>query len=122
MRDPPRLPAAQILNSVRLLRLAFYGLTMMVGTVFMLRHGLATHNRKYALTLAFTTFALFQFFNVFIARTEQGSVFNAAFFANTKLWQVLAGVLALQVVVVHGGPAQSIFATVDLSLGDWGWR
>ncbi len=120
MRDPPRSPAAHILNSGRLLRLAFYGLTMMVGTLFMFRHGLAAHGQKYALTLAFTTFVLFQFFNVFNARAEQGSPFNAACFANGKLWQALAGVLALQVVVVHWGPAQSIFDTVDLSLRDWG--
>jgi Ca2+-transporting ATPase len=26
----------------------------------------------------------------------------------------------LQVVVVHWGPAQAIFSTVDLSLHDWG--
>ena len=28
--------------------------------------------------------------------------------------------VALQVVVVHWGPAQRIFDTVDLSLRDWG--
>ncbi|WP_413925937.1 cation-translocating P-type ATPase [Candidatus Accumulibacter phosphatis] len=120
MRDPPRSQAAQILDSGRLLRLALYGVTMMVGTLFMFRHGLTTHDQQYALTLAFTTFVLFQFFNVFNARAERGSTFNAAFFANGRLWQALAGVLALQVLVVHWGPAQSVFDTVDLSLRDWG--
>jgi Ca2+-transporting ATPase len=120
MRDRPRLQAAQILSSQRLLRLAFYGLVMMVGTLFMFRHGLAAHGQDYALTLAFTTFVLFQFFNVFNARAEHGSVFNATFFANGKLWQALASVLALQVLVVHWGPAQSVFDSVDLTLNDWG--
>jgi Ca2+-transporting ATPase len=67
---------------------------MMVGTLFMFQHGLAAHGQAYALTLAFTTFVLFQFFNVFNARAEQGSAFNANFFANGKLWLALAGVLA----------------------------
>ena len=119
MRDQPRSQSAQILGSERLLRLALYGLTMMVGTLFMFRHGLATHDQAYALTLAFTTFVLFQFFNVFNARAEQGSAFNACFFANGKLWQALTAVLALQVLVVHWGPAQAVFETVDLSLRDW---
>ena len=74
---------------------------------------------RYALTLAFTTFVLFQFFNVFNARAEQGSAFNACFFANGKLWQALTAVLALQVLVVHWGPAQAVFETVDLTLRDW---
>jgi Ca2+-transporting ATPase len=119
MRDPPRAPSAQILSGARLLRLGFYGLTMMVGTLFMFRQGLAEHGQPYALTLAFTTFVLFQFFNVFNARAEHGSTFNSTFFTNGKLWLALATVLAMQVLVVHWPPAQAVFDTVDLSLPDW---
>jgi len=120
MREQPRLQSAQILGVRRLLRLAFYGVVMMIGTLLMFRHGLAAHGQDYALTLAFTTFVLFQFFNVFNARAEHDSAFNATFFANGKLWLALASVLALQILVVHWGPAQSIFDTVDLTLNDWG--
>ena len=119
MGDPPRRQSAQILSGGRLARLALYGLTMMVGTLFMFRHGLATQDQAYALTLAFTTFVLFQFFNAFNARAEHGSAFNANFFSNGKLWLALAGVLALQVMAVHWPPAQAIFATVDLRPEDW---
>ena len=75
----------------------------------------------YALTLAFTTFVLFQFFNVFNARVERGTAFNRSFISNRHLWLALTGVLALQGVVVHWGPAQEIFRTTDLALADWGW-
>jgi Ca2+-transporting ATPase len=119
MRDKPRSQSGQILSGERLLRLALYGLTMMVGTLFMFQHGLAAHGRHYALTLAFTTFVLFQFFNVFNARAEHGSAFNATFFTNSKLWQALAAVLALQVLVVHWAPAQAVFDAVALTLKDW---
>lgn len=62
---------------------------------------------------------MFQFFNVFNARAENGSAFNRRFFDNRMLWLSLLGVLALQVVVVHWRPAQVIFHTTDLSLADW---
>ena len=120
MRDQPRLQTAQILSSQRLLRLALYGVVMMVGTLFMFQHGLALHGLDYALTLAFTTFVLFQFFNVFNARVEHGSIFNATFFTNGKLWLALSSVLLLQVLVVHWGPAQLVFDSVDLTMNDWG--
>jgi Ca2+-transporting ATPase len=74
----------------------------------------------HALTLAFNTFVLFQFFNVFNARAEQGTAFNRQFFTNGKLWAALIAVVGLQVLVVHWGPAQAIFATTDLSASDWG--
>jgi Ca2+-transporting ATPase len=119
MRDKPRRQSAQILTGGRLARLAMYGVTMMAGTLFMFQHGLAAQGQTYALTLAFTTFVLFQFFNAFNARAEHGSAFNANFFRNGKLWLALAGVLALQVMAVHWPPAQAIFGTVDLRLEDW---
>jgi len=119
MRDKPRRQSAQILDVKRLARLVAYGTTMMIGTLFMFQHGLATENPTYALTLAFTTFVLFQFYNVFNARAEHSSVFNANFFRNGPLWLALAGVLALQVMAVHWPVAQAIFGTTGLHVGDW---
>ncbi|EIJ32985.1 cation-translocating P-type ATPase [Thiothrix nivea] len=119
MHDRPRHLEAQILSLARLGRLLLYGVTMMVGTLFMFRHGLENHSETYALTLAFTTFVLFQFFNAFNARAEYESVFNANFFRNGKLWLALGAVLALQAMAVHWPPAQSLFNTTDLRWEDW---
>lgn len=119
MGDKPRSHRVQILDLRRLLRLVLYGLTMMVGTLYMFQVGLASGGQSYALTLAFTTFVLFQFFNVFNARSEHGTVFNKNFFSNGKLWLALGAVLGMQVLAVHWGPAQSIFDTVDMSLNNW---
>jgi Ca2+-transporting ATPase len=119
MHAPPRPQAAQILTMSRLGRLALYGATMMAGTIWLFREELAVHGSAHALTLAFTTFVLFQFFNVFNARNEHGSAFNAHFLKNGKLWLALLGVLALQIVAVHWPPAQAIFGTTDLMLDDW---
>jgi Ca2+-transporting ATPase len=119
MREYPRRQAAQILTGPRLAKLALYGAIMMVGTLYLFRQGLETHGQTYALTLAFTTFVLFQFFNVFNARAETGSAFNTHFFRNGKLWLSLVCVLALQVLVVHWPSAQSVFGTAALEPVDW---
>ena len=63
---------------------------------------------------------LFQFFNVFNARTEKGTSFNAHFFDNTMLWVSLAGIIALQALAVHWPRAQPIFGAGGMTLADWG--
>ncbi len=120
MNESPRSPEARILTLPRFARLLAYGTIMAAGTIGVFFYGLQTGGQAYALTLAFTTFVLFQFFNVFNARAERGTAFNRQFFANGKLWMALIGVVGLQVVVVHWSPAQEIFRTTDLSVADWG--
>ena len=119
MSEPPRRSDARILTLSRLSRLLAYGSTMAVGTIGVYFHGLQTGNQAYASTLAFTTFVLFQFFNVMNARFDARTAFNRQLLGNRKLWLALAAVLVLQVVVVNWGPAQAVFDTVALNLGDW---
>jgi Ca2+-transporting ATPase len=120
MLDPPRGRTEAILPLSRLTKIAAYGITMMVGTLAVLYYGLHTGTEQRALTLAFTTFVLFQFFNVFNARSENGTAFNAHFFDNPMLWVSLAGVIVLQMVAVHWPSAQAIFGMGGMSLVDWG--
>ena len=120
MDAAPRLPGQAILSGPRIGRLIQYGLTMAVGTLGVFIWALEKNGEAHALTLAFTTFVLFQFFNVMNARNETGSAFNRQMFANGKLWLALGAVLVSQAVAVHWEPAQAIFHTVDLSLSDWG--
>jgi Ca2+-transporting ATPase len=119
MRDPPRPADATILSWPRLRRIALYGLTMAIGTLAVYGWGLAAGGAAKAQTLAFTTFVLFQFFNIFNARAEHGSAFNRQFFRNGRLWLALAAVVALQVVAVHWAPAQAVFDTIDLTPAEW---
>jgi P-type Ca2+ transporter type 2C len=119
MQERPRVPGAQILSGGRFMRLVLFGTVMMVGTLGMFVYGLGNSDSAYAVTLAFTTFVLFQFFNVFNARAEHGTAFNANFMRNGKLWLALLSVVLLQVAVIHWGPAQDIFGTTDLSSDDW---
>jgi Ca2+-transporting ATPase len=120
MNQPPRSADASILTGRRIARLALYGLTMAVGTLAAYAWGArGDGDHAYGVTLAFTTFVLFQFFNIFNARAEHDSAFGRQFFDNRKLWLALLGVIGLQLVVVHWTPAQAVFDTVDLKLTDW---
>ncbi|MBL8436284.1 MAG: HAD-IC family P-type ATPase [Zoogloea sp.] len=119
MDERPRSKTAAILSAQRLWRIGLYGVTMAVGTLGAYAWAVQGGDTARAGTLAFTTFVLFQFFNIFNARAEHSSAFNAQFFSNGKLWLALAGVLGLQAVAVHWGPAQAIFDTVDLTSLEW---
>jgi len=120
MQERPRAPDEAILSSRRLLRVGFFGLLMAVGTLGMYAWGEYHGGHEYAITLAFTTFVFFQFFNIFNARAERQTAFNHQFFANGKLWLSLLAVLVLQVVVVEWSVAQPVFDTIGLDLVDWG--
>ena len=120
MDEPPRSRTQAVLPLMRLLRVFAYGTTMMVGTLAVLYYGLQTGPQDRALTMAFTTFVLFQFFNVFNARVEVGSAFNAQFFSNRMLWVSLGAVLLLQIVATHWPPASRLFGTTGMAWTDWG--
>ncbi|OGT91428.1 MAG: metal-transporting ATPase [Gammaproteobacteria bacterium RIFOXYD12_FULL_61_37] len=120
MRELPLRRDRQILDMARLARLVLHGAVMMAGVIWMFGRGLESGGTGHGVTLAFTTFVLFQFFNVLNARAEHESAFNAHFLGNGKLWAALASVLALQVLVVQWEPAQAIFHTSGLNPQDWG--
>jgi len=119
MREPPRKRDASVLPLPRLTKIFAYGLTMMAGTLGVLHYGLQMFSHREALSLAFTTFVLFQFFNIFNARVESRSAFNARFFDNRMLWASLAGVVALQWLAVQWEPAVRLFGTAPLTAWQW---
>jgi Ca2+-transporting ATPase len=119
MRDLPRAAADRMLTLRRTGKILLFGITMTVGTLGLMYYGLLTGTEEHALTLAFTVFVMFQFFNIFNARSENGTTFNKRFFHNRLLWVSLLGVVCLQAVAVHWPPAQAIFRTTSLTLEDW---
>jgi Ca2+-transporting ATPase len=120
MDESPRPRGEPVLPLQRVARVFAYGTTMMVGTLAVLYHGLQTGPQDRALTMAFTTFVLLQLFNVFNARNETGSAFNAQFFGNRMLWVSLVAALLLQVVATQWGPATRLFGTTGMAWADWG--
>jgi Ca2+-transporting ATPase len=124
MRRPPRPVSERILKPSRVGRLVWMGLIMAAGTLGVLVTApdyLPTGpvGGTVAGTMAFTTFVLFQFFNLINCRSEQHTAFRRASLSNGKLWASLAGVVILQVGAVHLGPLQSLFDTTSLTPTQW---
>ncbi|WP_328500523.1 HAD-IC family P-type ATPase [Streptomyces sp. NBC_00457] len=119
MRHPPRDPAERILNAHRLFAIGRAGAVMAVGTVTLLALARVQLDPDTALTMAFTTFVLFQLFNALNARADDGPLLGRHQFRNRTLWLCLAGVLAVQVVAVHLPWARTVFGTVPLTAAQW---
>ncbi|MDI1230805.1 MAG: calcium-translocating P-type ATPase, PMCA-type [Methylobacter sp.] len=125
MDEAPRNPESRILSLRRFGNLFSYGLIMAIGTLGILYYdlqigeSLSGTGAAHATTLAFTTFVLFQVFNVFNARAEKGTTFNRHFCANRWLWLAIFGVVLLQILVIHWPIAQLIFHTTALTKLDW---
>jgi Ca2+-transporting ATPase len=104
--------------------IAFVGLIMAAGTLFVLDYALpgglieGSGDLPYARTMAFTTLMLFQLFNVLNARSDEQSAFQGLL-TNPWLWGAVLLSLVLQLVVVYAPPLQPAFGTVALSFGDW---
>ena len=123
MQRQPRPLAERILTPQRWVTIGIAAVVMAAGTLAVLTlapgpepsAGAAT----VAGTMAFTTFVLFQFFNILNARSDTATVFSAATLTNNRLWMSLAAVVALQVAVVHVGWFQNLFDTTSITATQW---
>jgi Ca2+-transporting ATPase len=120
MAQSPRATNAQILTLPRLSRLLFVATVMTIGTLSVLAWGEGRYGEEseVALTMAFTTFVLFQMVNVMNMRADR-SVLSRYFFTNWQLWTAVGTVVAIQIAIVQVGLFHGIFDTTALSLEQW---
>jgi P-type Ca2+ transporter type 2C len=124
MDRPPRPPGEGALTPRMWRGIAFVGVIMATGTLFVLDAALpggfveGTGGLRYAQTMTFTTLMLFQLFNVLNARSDEQSAF-AHLFTNRWLWASIGLALALQGLVLYVPVLQRAFGTVALSPDDW---
>jgi Ca2+-transporting ATPase len=120
MDEPPRNPAARIINNEILRNVIFVALFMAAGTLFMFNQANNNGTLRYAQTLAFTTLAMFQVFNSLNCRSRTKSVFELGFFKNRYLLGAIVASILLQLFAEHVPFMQRALGTVPLSWGDWG--
>jgi Ca2+-transporting ATPase len=125
MRQPPR-PRGEGVITARMWRgIAFVGIIMAAGTLFVLDASMpggfvaGSGDLRYGQTMAFTTLMLFQIFNVVNARSDEDSAF-IHLFTNGWLWAAIGVSVALQFFVVYVPFLQRAFGTTALSGSDWG--
>jgi Ca2+-transporting ATPase len=119
MSRPPRDPEARILEPRRLAGIAGLGAWMALVTLLVFWYGREAEGDELAVTLAFTTFVLFQAVNAVNVRTGWQTVFARRTLTNPALWGALAGVITLQVLAVQLPGLRSLFSTEPLSVGEW---
>jgi Ca2+-transporting ATPase len=123
MDRPPRPVRERILNRPRTVRIVLSALVMAGGTLAVLAYTPGTApalgEPTQAGTLAFTTFVLFQVFNLLNVRSREASVVSRHTFTNRALWISVAGILGLQVAVVYLPVLQDFFETTTLSGQQW---
>ncbi len=100
-----------ILPQRNLLRIVLAGIIMAIGTLAIYMYKLSTGDAR-ASTIAFTTFVMFQIFNVFNCKSQNG-------FSNKLLFFAIATSFILQLFVIYLPPLQSIFRTRAISIMDW---
>ena len=74
---------------------------------------------SHAVTLAFTTFVIFQMFNIFNNRSKTKSVFNRDLFSNGWLWLAIIVVVGLQLLAVYLPFLNGVLGTIPLAGRDW---
>ncbi len=118
MEKPPRNPKEQILTRRMLGYIIITGFVMAAGTLGIYSYLLSASPEK-AQTMAFTTFVLFQLFNVLNCRSSSQSLFKLGVFSNRASLLTITGVVLIQAAIVYLSPFQGIFGTSALSLKDW---
>ncbi|MCL2115996.1 MAG: calcium-translocating P-type ATPase, PMCA-type [Methanobrevibacter sp.] len=110
-----------ILNRNNLTRIVIAGLVMAIGTLAIYLYeltigapqGLSQENIEIkAMTIAFTTFVMFQIFNAFNCRAKSNEKNNFFFIA-------IVASFILQILVIYVPYLQIIFRTVAIDLFDW---
>ena len=119
MQRPPHAPGTPILDRQRIVRLCAAAIVMVAGTLGLMVWARGVWGDAVALTMAFTTFVLYQVVNVFNARTERASILHRETLTNAKLWLAVGSVVVLQVLLVSIPALQDLFVTVALSPAQW---
>jgi Ca2+-transporting ATPase len=124
MRRPPRPTGERVIPRGMWGGIVLIGATTAAATLFALDCALpgglvaGTGTMRYGQTMAFTTLALAQVFNVFNARSERESAFRGLL-SNRWLLGAVALTVLSQVAVIYVPFLQLAFSTVSLRGADW---
>ncbi|MEM4244213.1 MAG: cation-translocating P-type ATPase C-terminal domain-containing protein [Candidatus Bathyarchaeia archaeon] len=119
MARPDLKPKERIINRDIMLNIAYVGVFMAIGTLWMFITGYNGGGLQRAQTLAFTTIAMFQVFNALNCRSRTTSIFKLGLTTNKYLLGGIAASVSLQVLATLLPPLQTALGTISLSPVDW---
>ena len=119
LKQPPRKPGSGVVTAGMLRRVALLAPLMALGTLGLFAYALRHGTEAYAMTMAFTTLAAFQWFHAINARTSRVSVLSVGLFSNLWLWGGIGAAVVLQWLAVHTAAGRAVFKIVPLAPVDW---
>ena len=111
-------PKKWIVDGLMTKRMFFMATVMGIGTLFLFKKYFEIDLAK-ALTISFTTLAVFQWFNAWNCRSENKSIFQINPFSNKFLIGATVIVIFLQLFAIYNPLMQKILHTVPLKLSEW---
>lgn len=123
MKRPPRKPDEKIFPRNAIANMAFVGIIMAAGTLFIFQWVRSnTGDLTKAQAMAFTTLVLFQMFYVLTTRSEKTSLFKMGLFSNKYLILAVLSSMAIQLAVLYS-PLDSVINGGFSHIGpaDWGY-
>ena len=122
MKQPPRPTNERILRPETVISILLLGGVMAVGTTFLFWYGMHAHpgtGNKAAITMAFTTFVIFQLLNVLNCKSDTETVFSKSLFSNKFILGAIGACLVAQLVLIYTPLGWNFFHTVALTGFDW---
>lgn len=120
MKTKPRDKKVQLLRTSSLWHLSLLGTIIGIGAIINFIAVLkTTGNYAAATTVSFTTLAICQFFNAFMARTPQKSVFSYPFFSNKYLFGAILISLGLLLAIIYTQTFNNLLNTSPFPLYFW---
>jgi Ca2+-transporting ATPase len=119
LKRKPRPRNEPLLTAPLLWSILLGGLVMAAGTLGVFLYYLGADTYVKASTMAFTTFAFFQFFNVLNCRSMSHSIFKIGLFTNKAAVITVAIAAALHLTIIYT-PIASVFHAMPLSLAELG--
>jgi Ca2+-transporting ATPase len=119
LKEAPRSRITPILSRGMLVLTLLTSLLMCFGTLVLFWWELRIGDLTRARTVAFTTMAMFQLWNVFNMRSDKESLFNIGFFSNKWVTWAVSGSIFLQLAVLYVPFLQNIFRTVPINWFEW---
>ncbi len=121
MKQKPRDPKEGILSDYIFLKIGSVVPWIVLGTIALYMWELVVKQGTVpkAQTIAFTTLIVFELFHVFNAKSFNDAIFSKRIFSNPALFLGWFASVIFTLLVIYWGPAQKIFGTVALGLGEW---
>lgn len=119
LRLPPRDPGVGLIYSGMVARIMFLASGLSLGIFLLFAWSLPRFSIEESRTIAFCSVVIFEWLVAFNVRSDEITIFDLGVFKNKALIGTIAIAAVLQMIVIYGGFARPLFASVALAPFEW---